>query len=480
MIRRNDPRIRQTLNQISQNLESANESAQEGFYNFSNQYLSPCFSGVKECVGACTAPCCGASDGTGRARWEGRAERNFDFYDDWDFDEGGMRGGVGAGGGSAFFGWGSGELDRLLAGSGSARSRRRNTGANAGGVDVSHQPRRQRAMSYGTRASGARRKSSVLPNDERQDPTVIPSSSFLGFLERFPWRIGARGVRYRPSAADLQENPGGIRRDDHAAEHEPLIEASDEEADESRVKHGRVRSGTQSSRETSNSLSSRGDLIPSDEEEDAVPLDDEFAMVLGRRSTGATSGDAPRDKFEFGGRSTSGTSTRATVSSKDSRSTGKGKGKRKKKHRNSASKSLRSVSSDPEVIETTEISSLVDLKNAEEQARLEEEAEIERKRVAAQKLAASRGLNKSNGDTPLSHPPPSATGTCPFPDLDESHETPDNIPSPDELEPDPTPDHTSNTDDINLAPEAPPPLQSQNPPIYLLHPPAHQQDRPLP
>ena len=153
-------------------------------------------------------------------------------------------------------------------------------------------------------------------------------------------------MRYRPSAADLQENPGGMRRDD-AAEHEPLMEESDEgEADESRVKHGRVRSGTQSSRETSNSLSSRGDLIPSDEEEDAVPLDDEFAMVLGRRGTGATFADAPRGKF---GRSSSGTSTRATISSKDSRSTGKGKGKKKKRHRNSGSKSLRSVSSDPEI-----------------------------------------------------------------------------------------------------------------------------------
>ena len=239
----------------------------------------------------------------------------------------------------------------------------------------------------------------MLPSDERQDPTVIPSSSILGFLERLPWRIGARGVRYRPSAADLQENPGRIRRDDDAAEHEPLIEASDEdEADETRVKHGRMRSGTQSSRETSNSLSSRGDLIPSDEEEDAVPLDDEFAMVLERRGTTGTSGDAPRDKFGLGRRSTSGTSTRATVSSKDSRSTGKGKGKGRKNGKKAGSKSVHSVSSDPEVVETTEISSLVDLKNAEEQARLEEEAEIERKRVAAQKLAASWGLHRDSGD----------------------------------------------------------------------------------
>ena len=249
-------------------------------------------------------------------------------------------------------------------------------------------------MSYGTR--GGRRKSNALPSDERQDPTVIPSSSFLGFLERLPWRIGARGVRYRPSAADLQENPGRMRRDGDAREHEPLMEESDEDeaADEYRQKQGRPRSGTQSSRETSNSLSSRGDLIPSDEEGDAVPLDDEFAMVLERRGTGP--GDPSRDKFGQGRRSASGTSTRATVSSRDSKSTGKGKGRRDGKK--AATKSIRSVPSDPEIIETTEISSLVDLKNADEQARLEEEAEIERKRIAAQKLAASRGLDRNEGD----------------------------------------------------------------------------------
>lgn len=416
------------------------------------------------------------------------------------------RGGGGGSGSAAFFGWGSGELDRLLAGSGSSRSRRRNAPTGGSVVVDSHQPRRQRAMSYGTR--GGRRKSTVLPSDERQDPTVIPSSSFLGFLERLPWRIGARGVRYRPSAADLQENPGRIRRDDDVAEHEPLMEADDEdEADKSRVRQGRDRSGTQSSRETSNSLSSRGDLIPSDEEEDAVPLDDEFAMVLERRGTGATFGETPRDKFGLGRRSTSGTSTGATISSKDSKSTGKGKGKGKGKGRkegkNGATKSIRSVSSDPEVVETTEISSLADLKNAEEQARLEEEAEIERKRVAAQKLAASRGLNKIDSDvcscvihaayfiststdsistsqTPLPDPSSAPAATQPFPNIPETHETSGNDPSRNSLDP----DNVAKPNNPNLTPEVPPPQRPEEPPdtnaFYLLHPPAHQQDRPLP
>ncbi|KAL1895200.1 hypothetical protein Sste5346_005345 [Sporothrix stenoceras] len=55
----------------------------------------------------------------------------------------------------------------------------------------------------------------------------------------------------------------------------------------------RKRSGTTSSGDTSNSFRSRGDLFPSDEEddEDAVPLDDEFAVALNHvddRSSGRT------------------------------------------------------------------------------------------------------------------------------------------------------------------------------------------------
>ncbi|ERS95758.1 hypothetical protein HMPREF1624_07833 [Sporothrix schenckii ATCC 58251] len=55
----------------------------------------------------------------------------------------------------------------------------------------------------------------------------------------------------------------------------------------------RQRSGTTSSGDTSNSIRSRGDLFPSDEEddEDAVPLDDEFAVALNHvddRSSGRT------------------------------------------------------------------------------------------------------------------------------------------------------------------------------------------------
>ncbi|KLJ11204.1 hypothetical protein EMPG_13514 [Blastomyces silverae] len=442
MMRPSDPRFRQTINQISHNLESANETAQEGIYTFSHNYIGPCFAGIKNGIQSCTAACFPSREDQLRRRRRGRssvrAEFDFDFYDDWDYDEDAT--------GDGLLGWGTDELDRLLAGSGAARS-------------SAEQPRSHRRMSYGAR--GGRRKSAALPNDERRDPTVIPSSSFLGFLERFPWRIGARGIRYRPSAADLQENPGGARR--NVMESEPLIEGSDEsDMDGSKDDEGlratktRLRSGTQSSRETSNSLSSRGDLLPSDDEEDAVPLDDEFTMTLGRRDTGGSGIHDPPPTS----RSASGTSMKTTESSKDSRTSRKGKGKRRRNSRRTiSSKSPKSPVSDGEMIETTQIPSILDLKREEEQARYEEEMEIERKRQAAQRLARERGLSvnednrepeNENNDTPqdpqheqqqqqqsddTTHETPSTTVKEPrtsteqalqSPDLDNSPEPSDN------------------------------------------------------
>ena len=89
-------------------------------------------------------------------------------------------------------------------------------------------------------------------------------------------------MRYKPSAADLQEHPG-LRPSDLEVEVEPLLE--DEDGEESGKKHVRNRSLTNGSQHTTDSLSSRGDLFPSEDEDDAVPLDDEFAMVLERRIT---------------------------------------------------------------------------------------------------------------------------------------------------------------------------------------------------
>src|SRR5438034_6215062 len=136
---------------------------------------------------------------------------SFDFYDDWD-DENDTSGGI--------LGWGNDELDRLLAGSNVY-----------GGAVGESQPGRQRTMSYGARRgdriSGARRKSAVPPHDGGPDPTIIPNTSAFGFLGRLPWKIGGKGLRYKPSAADLQEHPGAHRA--AVEEHEPLVEDAEEE-----------------------------------------------------------------------------------------------------------------------------------------------------------------------------------------------------------------------------------------------------------
>ncbi|KAK2745880.1 hypothetical protein FQN57_003493 [Myotisia sp. PD_48] len=405
-MRPGDPRIRQTINQISQNLESANESAQEGIYAFSHNYIGPCFSSICNYLGSCSSPCFPSRDDQLRRRRRGRssarAEFSFGFYDDWDYDQDSS--------GDGILGWRHDELDRLLASSSGA---------------TGEQPRKHRRMSY-----GARRRSSILPNDERQDPTVIPSSSILGFLERFPWRIGSRGIRYRPSAADLQENPGKPKRD--VPENEPLLEASDESDGSSdskgtQIKHSsRKRSGTQSSQDTSNSLSSRGDLLPSDEEEDAVPLDDEFAMSLERRPTILGTEDHVFMRRSISRTGRGNNSSRETIKKQH----GKGKSGIHKRRRPSRTTSKSSHStSELEILENAMDPTIEDLKKEEEDERLQEERELDRRRSAAQRLARQRGL--SVGENDRESPPPNDDSNS------KSNQQPPNEASPDEAPPDP-------------------------------------------
>ena len=293
----------------------------------------------------------------GRPTQRGRPELSFDFYDDWDDDEGEGAGLLG--------GWGNDELDRLLAGS----------GAGEGLGD--QQPRRHRAMSYGSRGVG---KTSLGPKDGEIDSTIVPHSSMFGFLERLPWKIGGRGIRYKPSAKDLQDNPGRRKRRE-----EEGFAIEDSEGEGTFKKHSRKRSGTDASRSTINSLSSRGDLFPSEDEDDAVPIDDEFAMVLERRTTGPTSDDVSSGKSKTK-RPLDSRASIKTESSKDTKSTGE----------NGRAGSITS-NKVPEFAEAANVDlpSLEDLKVEEERVRAEEEAEIEKKRQSAQKLAAERGLSLS-------------------------------------------------------------------------------------
>ena len=339
MRRIDDPRIRQTLNQISQNIESANVRTQASLYTFSQNYLNPCLSSITTCLEASCQPCFTAARGDHERRPHhrrpprGREDFAFDFYDDWEQDEAE---------------WGNDELDRLLSG------------------DEGQQPSKHGGMSYGSRTKDR--------GDE--DPNIVPQSSIFGFLERLPWKIGGRGTRYRPGVADLQENVG--RR---GVEAEPLI--ADE--DNGEATNGRSRSGTVGSRETSNSLSSRGDLFPSDDEDDAVPLDDEFAMVLERRATGTTSDDHSSKRKGKKRPDASRASTKSTLT-RETRST------RKERRGTSTSSGKKS-----ELVETEEeaqhVPSMHDLKQEEDRVRKEEETQLEERRQAAQRLALERGLS---------------------------------------------------------------------------------------
>jgi hypothetical protein len=286
---------------------------------------------------------------------------SFDFYDDWEEDES-----------DGLLGWGNDNFDRFLGSSS-------NYGATS-------QPGRQRAMSYGTRNRAGkydrgRKKSAVQPHDGGPDPTIIPSSSYFGFLGRLPFKIGGKVLRYKPSAADLVEHPGQGRRS--MEEQEPLIEESEEDALGSEGKgHRRQRSQTNSSGHTTDSLSSRGDIFPSEDElDDAVPLDDEFTIALERRTTGQghddqRNGKTPRPSSNRPAGSRVSTRTTSSRGTQDS-------GRRS----NEDGQMKRSTS-----VTIEEMPTMTDLKQEEERVRLEEEREIERRRQDAQRLALQRGL----------------------------------------------------------------------------------------
>ncbi|KAF7882253.1 uncharacterized protein EAF01_011705 [Botrytis porri] len=363
-----DPRIRQTWNQFSQNAEHATENAAAGIWTFQHTYLNPCFSTIGNGFNSCSAQCFPGQEERARrlrerGRTRGRAEFSFDFYDDWDEDEG-MLGG-----------WGNDELDRLLAGSGSHSG------------NVNEAPKRKRGMSYGTRG----RKKGL-----EGDPTIIPSTSAIGFLGRLPWKLGGT-LRYKPSAADLQEHPGAHRSDYNGVGEEADALMGDDLDDDVRDfmrGHTRNRSSTQSSGETSDSFRSRGDLFPSDEE-DAVPLSDEFAMVLERRNTNSGTDD------KSSGKTRSSKGKRPAQSRDASRTT---QTSRPKGVRSGSGMSLQSTPDrlEPDLINTL---SIEDLQLEEERIRLEEDEEVERKRQAALRLARERGLHAGEISEPMSSEP---------------------------------------------------------------------------
>ncbi|KAK4616049.1 hypothetical protein CLAFUW4_10407 [Fulvia fulva] len=412
MYRTNDPRFRRRLNDLSHTLESANESAQSGLYVFGQTYIRPCFQSIGSCLTTCVDASCPSLNLSqreiqrrrARGRTRGRAELSFDFYDDWDDDEG-----------EGLLGWGNDPFAAEGIG-----------GASGYGSISAAQPGWQKGMSY----SKTRRKSAVLPHDGGPDPAVIPGTS--GFWSRL---FGGKGkaLHYRPSAADLQEHPGarrGKRRD--LTEGEALLEDIEAEEEGGRG-HRRARSGTQT---TTSSYSSRGDIFPSDGElDDAIPLDDEFAMVLERRTTQSqgersgpetesSSGKTRRNSsLRRGKRPSNAASRRSTNHSASNRSIASGR------------KSSATVTPVEEVQQEEIVPSLLELKQEERQVEEEEEAMVERRRSEAQRVAADRGLVdeaiiSSKEATPQASSPVVAPATT----IDEPSQLPTPLATDDEEE----------------------------------------------
>ncbi|KAI1305672.1 hypothetical protein F5Y03DRAFT_148992 [Xylaria venustula] len=359
-----DPRLRQRWNQISQTTETVTENAAAGIWSFGHSYVTPCLGSVASAFDSCTALCLGdreerARRARERQRVRGAAEFSFDFYDDWDEEFGDHDGGL-------LGGWRAEDWDRLVAGSGKRKGQ---------AAEVHEQPRnRARGMSYGTK--GPRRRASG-----HEDPTIIPSTAPLGFLGRLPFKIGGT-LRYKPSAANLQEHPGSMK---HAAEseREPLLGAENygETSPKDLPTQTRKRSGTAGSGDTSDSFRSRGDLFPSDEEgeEDAVPLDDEFTIALDHTDDRSSSRTKSSKGKRIANYKISRSESRTTIDSM----------------RPSLRQGRRS-SSNPQSPILLPAPSLEDLQREELRLELEEDEAIERKRQAAAHLALHRGLSREN------------------------------------------------------------------------------------
>lgn len=132
----------------------------------------------------------------------------------------------------------------------------------------------------------------------------------------------------------------------------------------------------------------------SDEEDDAVPLDDEFASVmLARRSTNQgilEDQGSGKTRTPSGKRPGASRRSTRTPSSKSIRSPGM------QSQRSASQRSLAPPASPTPTRERGELPTMLDLKRQEEEIAREEELEIKQKREAAHRLAVQRGLSIGN------------------------------------------------------------------------------------
>jgi len=360
MYNRSDPRFRRTLNQISQNFEAANETAQVGIFSITKNYIRPCLSGFGFYLQSCTAPCLPRREERlrrrrARTRAGSRPELNFDFYDRWQDDEQ-----------EALLSWGNDEFDALLVG---------NDAPEAG-----NQPGPQKTMNYGSQGDGksprARQTSDGGGSSKR------PAQSSFGLFGKLPFKMGGRYPYYRPSGADLRERPKDKGR--VGLENEVTTKGLESTGLLAPSNHGRQRSVTTSSGHTINSYSSRGDIFLSDDDGDAVPLDDELAPVLDRRMTNHGHEDGSNAKTRDGKRP--GNPRTSTQSSRTDR----------KSRKSGSTKSSSIPRTESSQLNMTEVSSLSALKTEERGVEADEEEHVDNQKEVGSNRALEKGLSSKD------------------------------------------------------------------------------------
>jgi hypothetical protein len=253
-----------------------------------------------------------------------------------------------------------------------------------------------------------RRKSTL---DNEPDPTLIPGSQ--GFIARL-FGGKTKNLRYKPSAADLQEHPGARRLGRDLTEGEALLAEEGVEGSGKR-RHRRIRSSTVTSGHTTDSLSSRGDIYPSDEElGDAIPLDDEFAMVLERRTTqsGPETESSSQRTRESGEQQRRKRGKRPSAGSRTSTHSSRSRKRRSRTNSSAAQTPIDEVPPDHDFGQTegdeVDAPSLSELKAEDSRLAKLEEEEVNRRREEAQRLAAERGLlenEAADSERPNETPP---------------------------------------------------------------------------
>ncbi|KAK4043496.1 hypothetical protein C8A01DRAFT_32425 [Parachaetomium inaequale] len=141
-----DPRLRQTWNQLSHTTEAVTSDAAAGIWTFGHRYINPCLASLAGAVDSCAAVCLGDRDERARrARERDRGARgtrvrnrapeySFDFYDDWEedfaaeeeaaFAAAAAAGDEEGGGGGRVAGSGGGDGEKSLKGRGRKRVKR--------------------------------------------------------------------------------------------------------------------------------------------------------------------------------------------------------------------------------------------------------------------------------------------------------------------------------------------------------------------